>query len=159
NSAGSAPDQTTSVALASLPAAVLPAWLDFDAVRDRISHDGAMADSRRGELNFSSDPAYQTAVDAIYDMRTLWGVEVVGGTPNPAISDHVNQILAALRISAQDLARIRARTGLVLLTYANLSNLCRHVFLAQGLGLSIADLLTMLVLTGVDPFQRGSAAP
>ena len=67
-----------------------------------------MPDDYRDALYFSSDIGYQTAIDALYQMRTLWGTEMSG-----FISGHIIQILAALRISAQDLELIRQFTGLV----------------------------------------------
>jgi Salmonella virulence plasmid 28.1kDa A protein len=159
---GASPPPVASVALASLPVAQLPSGLGYDANKHDLSFAGAMADDYRAQLNFSNDPAYQAAVDAIYNQRTLWGTEVVGSATQPGISSHVAPILAALRISAQDLALIRTYANLadpdpqhpVPLTLANLSTLCRYAFLAQGLGLSVRDLLTMIALIGVDPFAQ-----
>ncbi len=271
-----------------------------------------MTDSQRQQLNFSSDPSYQAAIDSLYDQRTILGAELVGtgdavlatlvrhldpipisttattilvrsgavipGVPfvasigseqilvtgaesgasapfgrtwtvtrgynnttatthnvgDPvflnAITNHVNQIIAGLRIGAQDLALIRSYVGLVdvqtttlasaidsssttmtvsslagfpkqsfylsigselvlvgaelgttwavergssgttavshkagdLVVYstvtplnlANLSTLCRYAFLAQGLGLSVSDLITAIQVMGIDPFQQ-----
>ena len=150
-----------AVPLASLPPVQLPGSLNYDGGKHQISFTGAMPDGVRGQLNFSSDPAYQTAVDALYQMRTLWGGDLVGSGA-PTISNHINEILAALRISAQDLGMIRTYTNLAdtdplhqtPLSLANLSALCRYIFLAQGLGLSVSDLLTVIALIGVDPFQQ-----
>jgi len=160
-----------SVSLASLPAANLPSSLQFSAgqvsmqkVAPPVSGMTAMTDDQRAQLNFSSDPAYQTAIDALYDLRTLGGTALVPDpSPTPGISSHINQILAALRISAQDLNQIRAYTGLndipapTPLTLSNLSVLCRYAFLAQGLNLSVSDLLSLIALTGVDPFKSAVA--
>ena len=78
-----------------------------------------------------------------------------------AITNHVNQIIAGLRISAQDLALIRSYMGLVdtasgltPLNLANLSTLCRYAFLAQAFSLSVCDLITTIQVMGVDPFQQ-----
>ncbi|HEX8109188.1 MAG TPA: neuraminidase-like domain-containing protein [Kofleriaceae bacterium] len=75
-------------------------------------------------------------------------------------------ISAALAISADDLKRIRAAAGLTTpsggsapaLNLTNLSKITRYVTLASGLGLSIADLLTAITVSGVNPFP-GSLTP
>lgn len=147
------------VTLPALPAATLPNFLNYDPTKHQISFLGSMSDDQRAQLNFSSAPAYQTAVDALYEMRTLGGGEVAPpATCNTAISAHNNQILAALRISAQDLNLILTYTGLssANLSVANLSALCRYAFLAQSLNLTISDLLYVVALVGVDPFSQQS---
>jgi hypothetical protein len=66
-------------------------------------------------------------------------------------------IAAALDCSSDDLWRIRAAAHLAQpgapLNHANLSTLARHAFLAAALELSIADLVTTIAVTGVDPFK------
>jgi hypothetical protein len=123
----------------------------------QISFVGAMPDDYRDQLNFSSDPAYQTAIDAIYEMRSLFGVQL---TPGPTIAGDAYQIQAALGINAQDVAALCTYAGLTdpttPLTLANLSSLTRYAFLAQGLSLSVTDLLTTIALTGTDPFVSKS---
>jgi GH18 family chitinase len=149
------------VALAPLPVAQLQPALYSGG---QVTYIGAMPDDYRANLNFSSDPTYQTAIDAVYDMRTLGGVSVANSS-QPWISNHLPAILAALGISAQDLALIRTYKNLadpdpanpsVSLTLANLSSLCGYAFLAQGLGLSVSDLLSVIALIGVDPLQLKS---
>ena len=154
----------TTVQLASLPTAQLPAEL-YDANTRQISFVGSMPDDYRARLNFSGDPAFQTPVGALYQMRNLWGAEVAGSIRTRLLSGQIPQILAALRINAQDLDRIRTYTGLVdrrqvptQLIVANLSTLCRYAFMAQGLGLSVSDLLAVIQLVGIDPFQQQSPA-
>jgi Tc toxin complex TcA C-terminal TcB-binding domain/Neuraminidase-like domain/PA14 domain/Salmonella virulence plasmid 28.1kDa A protein len=123
----------------------------------QISFLGAMPDDYRDQFNFSSDPASQTAIDAIYEMRTLFGVQLV---PGPTISGNAYQIQAALRINSQDLGALCNYAGLTnpaaLLTLSNLSTLTRYALLAQGLGLSVSDLLTAIALMGTDPFVSES---
>jgi len=144
---GSLPAQ---VPLASLPTADV-AWLTFAA--GTITFVGAMPDEQRAQLDFTADPAFQIAVDSLYDMRAIESATVAANT---TISAHVNQILAALRISAQDLALITDPASQ--LTIANLSALSRYAFLAQGLGLSVSDLHAVIELTGIDPFQQHNPA-
>jgi Tc toxin complex TcA C-terminal TcB-binding domain/Neuraminidase-like domain/PA14 domain/Salmonella virulence plasmid 28.1kDa A protein len=123
----------------------------------QISFLGAMPDDYRDQFNFSSDPAYQTAIDAIYEMRTLFGVQLA---PGPTISSNSYQIQAALGINTQDLAALCTYAGLTdpttPLTLASLSTLTRYAFLAQGLSLSVGDLLTAIALIGTDPFVSES---
>jgi len=151
--------KATVAKLPSKPAANLPAWLNYNPSKQQISITGQMSDDQRGTLNFSRDPTYQTAIDVLYNMRTPRGTEIASSAAANGISNNINQILAALRISAQELALIRAYSALQdELTLANLSALCRYVFLAQGLNLSIGNLLTLIALTGTDPFAARSPA-
>ena len=156
---------TTMTALASLPVATFPpttppGLLTYNTTTHMLSYVGAMSDDYRDQLNFSSDAAYQTAIDALYRMRTLFGTDLVGSVTLPGITNNVYPILAALRISAQDLAALRTYTGLAdtttrpvtPLTLANLSTLTRYALLAQSQQLSVSDLLTVIALAGVDPF-------
>ncbi len=74
--------------------------------------------------------------------------------PGATISDHSVTVLAALGLSAADLAALTA-TELAddFLNLANLSKLYRVSLLAKGLKLSIRDTLTLKALTGIDPFD------
>ena len=78
------------------------------------------------------------------------------------IDDHVPALLKALRVSAADLAAIRAATTLdaanAPLTLANVSMLFRHAAFARALGLRITDLLSLRVLAGLDPFSSPANA-
>jgi hypothetical protein len=154
--------------LPNLPSAILPSFLNFDAVAGEISFVGAMTDGQRAQLNFSTDSTYQTAVSDLYEMRSLSGAELAAVTSaTPAIlSDHVNAILAALRITAEDLDSIRAYVGLAdppsgpaaRLNLANLSAVYRYAVLAQSLAISVGDLISVILLMGIDPFQRQDPA-
>jgi hypothetical protein len=65
-------------------------------------------------------------------------------------------IAAALNLSADDIQRIRAATGLsaatVPLNLTNLSVLFRYAILAGALRLTIADLVIAIAVAGVNPF-------
>ncbi|TMQ15011.1 MAG: hypothetical protein E6J91_14140 [Deltaproteobacteria bacterium] len=71
-------------------------------------------------------------------------------------------ISAALAISGDDIKRIRGAAGLggsaPPLNLTNLSTITRYVTLANGLGLSIYDLLTAITVSGVNPFP-GTLTP
>ncbi len=154
---------TTAQLLTGLPVVTFPPnlpglpILQYDPVAHQISYTGAMPDDYRDQFNFSSDPAYQTSVDAVYQMRSLFGAQLTAGS---LISGNLYQILAALRISAQDLSALCVYAGLpsatAPLTLANLSKLTRYALLAQGLGVSVSDLLTATALIGSDPFVNQS---
>jgi hypothetical protein len=154
---------TTWSTLPALPVVTLPPNLPglpsliYLPSTHQISFTGAMPDDYRDQLNFSSDPAYQTAIDAIYEMRTLFSTQMAASS---TILSNVYQILAALRISSQDFAALCNYTGLAdvatPLTLANLSTLTRYALLAQGLNLSVSDLLTAIALIGTDPFVNES---
>jgi len=155
--------------LNSLPNVTFP-----DSVKDQITYDsaakqlrfvGVMTDSQREDLlELSTESDFQLAVNNLYGARTANNIDLAhSGEP---MSDHVNAILAALRINATDLVKIRSATGLsdldpntkAPLNLANLSALYRHATLARALRLSVNDFLSLIVLTGLDPFQQGDPA-
>ena len=77
------------------------------------------------------------------------------------LSEHVPSILAALGIGASELDTIREHHADLAdpsapLTVANLSRLFRFAVLARALRLSIRDLRSLLVVSGMDPFQSSS---
>ena len=144
-------------------ATALPSGLIWNSTTQQLDFTGSMNDDFRSSLNFCNDVAYQAAVDAIYNMRTLWGTSVLDSSTSPGISNHQNTILAALGISAQDLSQIRTYLQLMdptsplpptPLTLTNLSAISRYAFLAQGVGLSVSDLITVIELISIDPFTN-----
>lgn len=76
------------------------------------------------------------------------------------ISAHVTTLLSAFRISETDLVLIRKDAGLtddnqndpVKLSLANVSLIYRYTELAKGLSWSIANLIALKNLSGLDPF-------
>lgn len=72
------------------------------------------------------------------------------------LSEHVAALLAALRISAADLALIRRDAQLdaetAPLNLANVSTLYRYAALARALKLRVDDLLALKSLSGINPF-------
>jgi hypothetical protein len=78
---------------------------------------------------------------------------------NPvAIDDHIATILAGLEITDEELVLLRAHLlSDEVLSLANLSRLYAAVSLARALRFSIQDLLTLLDLSGVDPFVNTTA--
>ncbi len=86
-------------------------------------------------------------------------------TPGATITDETPAILAALRISADDLNLIRTATGLVdtatkvPLNLATLSQLYRHAIFARALGLQLSDLISLIALTGIRPFELSPVDP
>ena len=161
-----------SAPLAALPAIVFPGTLNglvsYDGSAQQLSFIGKMSDDTRALLaGLSSDPSYLAAVDHLYNMRPLadprLAVEAGPVAPPPApafvsseaISSHANTILAALRISADDLAAIGSDAGIDVvggtlnLTLGNLSTLYRYATLAQAFGLAVEDFISLRVLTGL----------
>lgn len=107
------------------------------------------------------NPAVLKPVDAAFNLNVN-GTELAIVTSAPAdakISKHTATILAALGLSAADVAALTAITvtGVTvtddLLNLANLSQLYRVSLLAKGVKLSIQDTLTFTALTGLDPFD------
>ncbi len=91
---------------------------------------------------------------------TVFTDDPSGLTSNLDNVDVIAGISAALDLSADDLKRIRAAVASLAtvggtpppLNVTNLSIIARYVTLARGLGLSIADLLAAIAVTGVNPF-------
>lgn len=83
-------------------------------------------------------------------------------TTNPLGGDpHTAVVLAALRITETDLDLIRGHAGIAPdapIDLALLSTLYRYTVLARRLRLRIADLVSLLHLTGLTPFELGDPA-
>jgi peptidoglycan hydrolase-like protein with peptidoglycan-binding domain len=97
-------------------------------------------------------------------------LEAAEGATPPALSDHTGPVIAAFRMSAQDLAFVRSALGLdddptlppaarPLLDITTLSAIYRPVSLARAFGLSVRDLLALTELSGLAVFQRPNLAP
>jgi peptidoglycan hydrolase-like protein with peptidoglycan-binding domain len=155
-----------------LPASVLP-HISYDATNQQMVFAGAMTDDQWTDLIgwAGSDSAKLLAVQNLFQMRWAPGTElaaVTASTP-PTITGETPTILAALRISADDLNAIRAATNLMdaappstaqtPLNLLNLSQLYRYAILAQCLGLAVTDLISLIALTGINPFQLASTDP
>ncbi|MGH9755501.1 MAG: neuraminidase-like domain-containing protein [Blastocatellia bacterium] len=74
------------------------------------------------------------------------------------IKDHAATLQAALRVNAEDLARLREAAGFAAetetLSLANISALYRDALLAKSLKLNIREFLALKVLAGGDPFDN-----
>lgn len=116
------------------------------------------------------DPLYQrlflnpdvlTPVDPAFALGAGNELAIVASNPADAkVSKHTPPILAALRISAADLAALQS-AGVANddnLTLANLSSLYRHALLAQCLELTISNLLLLKSLAGIDPSDPADTA-
>jgi hypothetical protein len=93
-----------------------------------------------------NDPVFDNALgDYLEDGVTL-------------VADHLVSVQAALGMNADDVARVLRAAALdpaaALLTLPNVSLLYRHALLARALKLSIADLVDLKALAGLDPFRR-----
>ncbi len=84
-------------------------------------------------------------------------------TPGIALSDHALALQGALGLSAADIERILTANGSTLataeLTIDSVSLLHRHALLAKALKVSVAELLALRELTGLDPFTAIASAP
>ena len=157
-------------ALAIMPTAALPpsvaGQLTYDGVQHQLLFIGRMTDDQQSDLLswVTGNGSATLAVENLYQMRWAQGTDITPG-PGATITDATPAILAGLRISTDDLGAIRTATGLTdtatktPLTLANLSQLYRYTILAQALGLSIPDLISLIALTGIDPFQLAPNDP
>lgn len=140
--------------------------ITYDSANQQIVFTGAMTDDQWKELIAwaGSDSAKLLAVQNLYQMRWAKGTELAGAA---GITSEAPSILAALRISADDLNNIRAAANLLDPTpatpapvnLASLSQLYRYAILAQSLGLAISDLISLMALTDINPFQLATSDP
>lgn len=82
-----------------------------------------------------------------------WAGRVLLGA---VVAEHLPALQAGLRASGADLAALRAQLGLAddrVLDQAVLSNLFRYITLTRALQFNVRDLIRMLNLSGLDPFQ------
>ncbi|MCS6317965.1 MAG: hypothetical protein H8K05_09380, partial [Nitrospira sp.] len=107
------------------------------------------------------NPDVLTPVDPAFTLGAGNELAIVAGNPADAkVSKHTPPILAALGISAADLAALQA-AGVANddnLTLANLSALYRHAVLARCLELSVSDVLLLKSLAGINPFDPAATA-
>jgi Tc toxin complex TcA C-terminal TcB-binding domain/Neuraminidase-like domain/Salmonella virulence plasmid 28.1kDa A protein len=161
------------VPLAGLPSSLPATWSDGTAqgqlfyTTGLLQFNGSMSDDQLDDLlkwAGSSEPTI-LAVQLLYSQRWYDGIDLVD---HPAIGDHLNAVLAALRVTASDLALIGQDAGLLSadgtwspMSIPNLSALQRYAILARSLGLSVSDFITLKNLTGFEPFQSyaGSDRP
>ena len=154
--------------LSAMPAAAPPAsvatQLTVDSGNHQLLFTGVMTDEQRADLLTwaAGNAAVALAVENLYEARWTQGTDI---GPSATITDETPAILAALRISADDLNAIREATGLLdtttktPLTLANLSQLYRYALLAQSLGLVVPDLISLISLTGLNPFGLAPSDP
>ncbi|MEK6283554.1 MAG: neuraminidase-like domain-containing protein [Acidobacteriota bacterium] len=143
---------------------LLSLWSDFDtwgtdALYLKLFQSRAVTSSEDTEqftLNIAGDPNIKPAngQHELADNTQL-------------LANHVPTILAALRISEADLDRIWSHAlasqaiqdrETATLTLHNLSVLHRYAVLAKGIGMRVADMVSLLDLTGLNPFAPGSPA-
>jgi hypothetical protein len=88
----------------------------------------------------------------------------------PTITDHISSLLAAFRLSAQDMAIVRNEIGLdddfsvapaiqPLLNITTLSAIYRQVSLARALELTVRESISLIRLTGLKVFERPDRFP
>lgn len=107
------------------------------------------------------NPDVLSPVDPAFTLGAGNELAIVAGNPADAkVSKHRPPILAALRLSAADLAALQG-AGVANddnLTLTNLSALYRHALLAQCLELTVPDLLSLKSLAGINPFAPAATA-
>jgi len=113
------------------------------------------------------DPAPESLYARLFLNKTLQNPPhpaFMPGTPESAsalLQDHLPTIRAALRISDEDLAALRAHLGLAEPqtgpSIANLSTLHRYAALGRALHLSVTDVLSLVALQGSNPFVAADA--
>ena len=149
---------------------LLPLWVDFTGDGTTLANEWLNLISPRFQQLFLNKALGK--IDPVF--QPTWQ----GVTPNPAdpttipagqpasLDNHIFAIVAAFRISQDDLTTIRGQTGLlaptssatlVPLTMQTLSTIYRRVMLARVLKLRIPDLFALIALSGLDPFSDPAA--
>jgi len=101
------------------------------------------------------NPAVLNPVDP--DFALVGDDPAVATTSDAKLSTHTATLLAAFGVAASELATLADHVvpGDVL-DRASLSDLYRHVLLGRGLGLTVEDLLTLIEMSGIDPFSTAT---
>jgi len=94
------------------------------------------------------------------DRTELASVAAAAAGAAPAIADHADAVSAATGLSSADLALLQseATADQETLALANLSRLLRHSTFARALRLRVGDLVSLIQLSGIDPFGATPAA-
>ena len=130
------------------------------SVYERLFQNPAVVKRQPGEADPFALNAQRTELATV---RSL----VAQPTDSQATRDEIAHLRAAvsgaLRVSAEDLTALVEGPDAVVtaaqrLDLENLSRLFRHASLARALKLPVRDLVTLIGLTGVDPFVAGGAA-
>ncbi|MCX4791590.1 neuraminidase-like domain-containing protein [Streptomyces sp. NBC_01221] len=127
-------------------AEVVVLWADLDPTRAGSLFHQRLRNRALTRVDPAFDPDWRGAV-----------------LPGAVVGEHLPALRAALRVGVADLAALRAQLGLTddtaPLDLASVSAMFRHVTLARAVGLTVRDLLSLLALTGLDPFTAPGTAP
>lgn len=134
------------------PLLVIASWVADLDIHDYLAEDGEMAPSLYASLFLNRTIGDDDEL-APFELAALGGPCIDGH--GACIDEHEAAILAALQIiTAEELAQIRAcRLDDDLLNLDNLSELHRVATLKRALGLSVGELLALLDLSGLKPFD------
>jgi len=113
-----------------------------------LAFTGVMSDAEKAVLGaLSPSPALPGLLDALQQQ----------GKEFSLVKSHLLALQAALGVSASDVGAILADSGSSLdtaeLSLAQVSVLHRYVLLAKALKLSLAELITLRQLSGLEPFK------
>jgi hypothetical protein len=109
----------------------------------------------RGEHSSPYDRLFQGASMSA-DPTAAFGVNAAGtalADETGRLLDHLPEIAGALGVTAESLGELLPRLHDDVLSLRNLSALFRHVSLAKAARLNARELVSMLALTGLDPFD------
>ena len=123
---------------------LLALWGPIDTWNDASLFDQLF----RSKTAQSLDPLFK-----LNDVRReIEAFAVSPGAP-PLLKDHAPLLLAAFRIGADDLARLSIALPDGALKLDNVSQLYRIVVLAKALDLTVADLLALRDISGINPLD------
>jgi hypothetical protein len=128
------------------PQTLLAFWGDLDP--DPDGDDSLYGQLFLNPATLPIDPAFAPAPDG-----------AVLQDPVQMISWHLPVLAAALQVSVGDVNLISADASVTALTLTDVSTMCRYAALAQALGMTVADFITLRSLAGAtDPFESPDAA-
>jgi hypothetical protein len=130
--------------------------VSYDPVRQVqvLRYTGVMTDDdKTAYLTLSSSPVWPVLLDAVQAKADAY----------PLIKGHLPALQGALTLTAEEIGQILRDAGLdaetAELSMANVSLLYRYSLLAGGLKLTIAELILLKRLTGLNPFTPLSPEP
>ncbi|XXY16741.1 neuraminidase-like domain-containing protein [Sorangium sp. So ce216] len=130
--------------------------VSYDALQEvqRLSFEGVLTDAEKALiLPLSPSVALSPLLDAVQARAAEYGL----------VKGHTLALQGALGLTSEEIRRILEHANLAYdtaaLSLANVSLLYRHGLLAKALGITVRDLISLVELSGLDPFEPLLADP
>ncbi|MEP7115554.1 MAG: neuraminidase-like domain-containing protein, partial [Ilumatobacteraceae bacterium] len=137
--------------------------LDYDGDRRRLTALWAELDPALHKVLFVERPAQERDAAMAAPLGDILSTDNVGTGDAAAFAAHLPVLQSGLRLTAAEIAEVLAAEGVdpttEPLSEGLVAALHRHAVLAAGLGWSVADVLALRRLSGIDPFLPLAAGP